>query len=278
MERIQTQGLHHITLVGADRQTSIDFWEGVLGMPFVFEQPNLDNAAESHIYFDPGDGRLITVFTQRGPQADPAPHADRTRLRAPHRVQCLARDVQRGAASGSNERGIRNTGLRDRQIFDAVYFEDPLGPADRAFLLEIRAAGRASAIPTCCTRRIICASRAATGRSTKSHHRRRDRDAGARARPRACRPTARPKNPTAEADLRPTVNNQLNQGGNHVRDQTPCDQAERQQHERARVRARRQARLRRGRRLRQDAQRRVRRQESRAFSRRWSRPTICPRA
>ena len=47
MRKIQTQGVHHITLVGADRQTSIDFWEGVLGMPFVFEQPNLDNAARA---------------------------------------------------------------------------------------------------------------------------------------------------------------------------------------------------------------------------------------
>ena len=63
MRKLQSQGVHHITLVGADRQTSIDFWEGVLGMPFVFEQPNLDNPAESHLYFDPGDGSLITVFT-----------------------------------------------------------------------------------------------------------------------------------------------------------------------------------------------------------------------
>ena len=45
MKKIQTQGVHHITLNGADRRTSIDFWEGVLGMPFVFEQPNLDNHA-----------------------------------------------------------------------------------------------------------------------------------------------------------------------------------------------------------------------------------------
>src|ERR1700744_5174391 len=63
MQKLQTQGLHHITLRGADRQTSIDFWEGLLGMPFIFEHPNLDNPAESHTYFDPGDGRLITVFT-----------------------------------------------------------------------------------------------------------------------------------------------------------------------------------------------------------------------
>ena len=60
---VQSQGLHHITLNGADKKTSIDFWEGVLGMPFVFEQPNLDNPDENHLYFDPGDNRLITIFT-----------------------------------------------------------------------------------------------------------------------------------------------------------------------------------------------------------------------
>ena len=72
MRKLQTQGVHHITIVGAGRQTSIDFWEGVLGMPFVFEQPNLDNASESHLYFDPGDGRLITIFTNEERMPDPA--------------------------------------------------------------------------------------------------------------------------------------------------------------------------------------------------------------
>ena len=72
MKKIQTQGVHHITMIGADRQTSIDFWEGVMGMPFIFEQPNLDVPAESHLYFDPGDGRLITVFTNENRQPDSA--------------------------------------------------------------------------------------------------------------------------------------------------------------------------------------------------------------
>ena len=78
MRKLQAQGVHHITLVGADRQTSIDFWEGVLGMPFVFEQPNLDQPSESHLYFDPGDGRLIDraravehAAIQRDPLAGP---------------------------------------------------------------------------------------------------------------------------------------------------------------------------------------------------------------
>ena len=71
MRKLQSQGVHHITIVGADRQTSIDFWEGLLGMPFVFEQPNLDNEGESHLYFEPGDGRLITVFTDESRTPDP---------------------------------------------------------------------------------------------------------------------------------------------------------------------------------------------------------------
>ena len=44
MRKIQTQGVHRSTIDGANRQTSIAFREGVLGMPFVFEHPNLDNA------------------------------------------------------------------------------------------------------------------------------------------------------------------------------------------------------------------------------------------
>src|SRR5690348_16019490 len=71
MRKLQTQGVHHITLTGSDRQTSIDFWEGILGMPFVFEQPNLDNPDESHLYFDPGDGRLITIFTNESRKGTP---------------------------------------------------------------------------------------------------------------------------------------------------------------------------------------------------------------
>jgi catechol 2,3-dioxygenase-like lactoylglutathione lyase family enzyme len=126
MEKLQTQGLHHVTLVGADRQTSIDFWEGILGMPFVFEQPNLDDAKESHIYFDPGDGRLITVFTRE----DRVPVQRRTPT-DPGCVHHIAFNVSRAvflqAVKRLDARGIKHTGVRDRMIFDAVYFQDPMG-------------------------------------------------------------------------------------------------------------------------------------------------------
>jgi len=126
MRKIQTQGVHHITIVGADRQTAIDFWEGVLGMPFVFEQPNLDNAAESHLYFDPGDGRLITVFTSedRTPGPNPTP-------REPGNVHHLAFSLSQATFHGTverlDERGIRHSGVKDRGFMDSIYFDDPLG-------------------------------------------------------------------------------------------------------------------------------------------------------
>ena len=74
MAKLQSQGVHHITLVGANRQTSVDFWEGVLGMPLVFEQPNLDDPEQNHLYFDPGDGRLITIFTSESWKPDSRPN------------------------------------------------------------------------------------------------------------------------------------------------------------------------------------------------------------
>jgi catechol 2,3-dioxygenase-like lactoylglutathione lyase family enzyme len=126
MRKLQTQGVHHITIVGADRRTSIDFWEGVLGMPFVFEQPNLDNAAESHLYFDPGDGRLITVFTNE----ERVPDASRTSTEqgcVHHLAFSLSQATFRQAVERLDERGIRSSGVKDRGFMDSIYFEDPLG-------------------------------------------------------------------------------------------------------------------------------------------------------
>jgi glyoxalase family protein len=126
MRKLQSQGVHHITLTGADRQTSIDFWEGLLGMPFVFEQPNLDNPGESHLYFDPGDGRLITVFTNEDRVPDPA--------RTPtdpgcvhHIALSLSQATFHQAVERLDERGIRHSGVKDRGFMDSIYFEDPLG-------------------------------------------------------------------------------------------------------------------------------------------------------
>lgn len=126
MRKLQVQGVHHITVTGADRQTSIDFWEGVLGMPFLFEQPNLDHPDEDHLYFDPGDGRLLTVFSNESRKADPRPAAS-----GPGCVHHLAFAVSRStfaqAVARLDERGVAHSGPKDRGFMDSIYFRDPLG-------------------------------------------------------------------------------------------------------------------------------------------------------
>ncbi|HTX45358.1 MAG TPA: VOC family protein [Solirubrobacteraceae bacterium] len=126
MRKLQSQGVHHITLVGADRQTSIDFWEGVLGMPFVFEQPNLDRPSESHLYFDPGDGRLITVFTNEAREPD----HERTPTDpgcVHHLAFALSQATFAQTVERLDERGIEHSGVKDRGFMDSIYFNDPLG-------------------------------------------------------------------------------------------------------------------------------------------------------
>jgi catechol 2,3-dioxygenase-like lactoylglutathione lyase family enzyme len=126
MRKLQSQGVHHITLVGADRQTSIDFWEGVLGMPFIFEQPNLDRASESHLYFDPGDGRLITVFTNDDRKPDPTRTS--TDMGCVHHIAfSVSRVSFLQAVERLDEREIKHSGVKDRGFMDSIYFEDPLG-------------------------------------------------------------------------------------------------------------------------------------------------------
>lgn len=126
IRKLQTQGVHHITLVGAERQTSIDFWEGVLGMPFIFDQPNLDNPNEGHLYFDPGDGRLITIFTNE----DRKPDASRTSTEpgAVHHVAfAVSSATFKQTVNRLDARNIKHSGPKDRGFMDSIYFKDPLG-------------------------------------------------------------------------------------------------------------------------------------------------------
>lgn len=126
MQRLQSQGVHHISLIGADRRSAVDFWEGVLGMPLVFEQPELDGGGDTHLFFDPGDGRLITVFVNE------ARKPDGKRLRTPpgavhHIAFTVSAAVFAQAVSRLEARGIAHSGVKDRGFMDSLYFKEPLG-------------------------------------------------------------------------------------------------------------------------------------------------------
>ena len=125
MKKTQVQGVHHITLVGSTKKSAVDFWQGALGMPFIFEQPNLGNPEENHLYFDPGDGRLLTVFTNESRE-------DAGRA-APREIGCIdhiAFNVSRATFHEAPARLTAN-GIsfyqKDRGFMDSIYLKDPNG-------------------------------------------------------------------------------------------------------------------------------------------------------
>jgi glyoxalase family protein len=129
--KLQVQGVHHITFVGSNREATIEFYSGVLGMPLIFEQPNLDVPDETHLYFDAGDGRLITFFVRPARQNDPAPNPEG--IGNLHHLALMAsRATYTQVAQRLNDQGIWNTGPIDRGFMDSIYFRDPNGQ-----LLEI---------------------------------------------------------------------------------------------------------------------------------------------
>ena len=123
---IQTQGIHHITLNGSNRKTSIEFWQNILGMPLIFEQPNLDDLLTNHLYFDCGDGRTITVFTRE----DINPHTtlnDNSPGSVHHIAFWVSQSTIRIAKKNLSDNGFENSGIKDRGFMDSLYFREPLG-------------------------------------------------------------------------------------------------------------------------------------------------------
>jgi catechol 2,3-dioxygenase-like lactoylglutathione lyase family enzyme len=70
---VRTTGTDHVTLVGSNEADTVAFYRDVLGMRLVMRQPNLDDPDATHLFFDAGDGRVVTFFvdgreSNEGPQ------------------------------------------------------------------------------------------------------------------------------------------------------------------------------------------------------------------
>lgn len=126
MTRIQAQGVHHITFVGSNREATIAFYQGLLGMPLVMAQPNLDVPDEEHLYFDTGDGRLITFFVRSTRETDPTPNPEGIG-NLHHIAFTVSHVTYTQIAQRLHDHGIQNTGPIDRGFMDSIYFRDPNG-------------------------------------------------------------------------------------------------------------------------------------------------------
>jgi catechol 2,3-dioxygenase-like lactoylglutathione lyase family enzyme len=120
------QGVHHLTFVGSNREAVIEFYQGFLGMRLVLDQPNLDVPGEEHLYFDAGDGRLLTYFVRPTRENDTTPNPQGIG-NLHHMALTVSHVVYTQVVERLKERGIENTGPIDRGFMDSIYFRDPNG-------------------------------------------------------------------------------------------------------------------------------------------------------
>ena len=126
MKKLQVQGVHHITIVGSTKQSAIAFWQGVLWKcPSSSSSPTSANPTRTTLNFDPGDGRLLTVFTNETREDAQRP--------APRDIGCvehIAFNVSRATFTQAPAR-LQEHGIefieRDRGFMNSIYLKDPNG-------------------------------------------------------------------------------------------------------------------------------------------------------
>jgi len=74
-------------LIGSNEAETIEFYRDVLGMPLVLRQPNLDQPEVTHLFFDTGDGRILTFFVEddRDSSRQPSGHPSAASTTSPSR-------------------------------------------------------------------------------------------------------------------------------------------------------------------------------------------------
>lgn len=129
------QGLHHITLVCADAQRTVDFYVGVLGLRLIKRTVNFDDPTSYHLYFGDEIGRPGTAITffewPTAPQGYPGIGGTH------HFALQVADDI--GLLKWKRrltDLGLSVQGPLDRNYFKSIYLRDPDG-----VILEIATTG-----------------------------------------------------------------------------------------------------------------------------------------
>ena len=121
---IHTTGTDHITVWGSNAADTIAFYRDLLGMPLVLRQPNLDDPSQTHLFFDTGDGRILTVFVSD--DRDSA-RGQRVSTGAVHHLCFSVAPDRFEETMDALEADGRGFNLFDRGIFLSLYTRDNNG-------------------------------------------------------------------------------------------------------------------------------------------------------
>ncbi|WP_114576568.1 VOC family protein [Saliphagus sp. LR7] len=121
----RTTGTDHVTIWGSNAEDTIAFYRDLLGMPLVLRQPNLDDPSQTHLFFDTGDGRIITFFVSDDRPSNQGPQ--RGGVGAVHHLAfSFAPEDFRTVMEALEEAG-HGYNVFDRGIFQSLYTQDNNG-------------------------------------------------------------------------------------------------------------------------------------------------------
>jgi catechol 2,3-dioxygenase-like lactoylglutathione lyase family enzyme len=122
--RFTVTGTDHITIEGTDPDGTIEFYRDILGMPLVLRQPNLDRSELTHLFFDTGDGRLLTFFVSDDRESASLPDPDPGQVH--HLAFCIEGEQLESIKSELTDAGYPCSEY-DRGAFHSLYTADNNG-------------------------------------------------------------------------------------------------------------------------------------------------------
>ncbi|MDG5775798.1 VOC family protein [Haloarculaceae archaeon H-GB2-1] len=122
---IHTTGTDHVTIWGSNAADTIAFYRDLLGMPLVLRQPNLDDPSQTHLFFDTGDGRILTVFVSDERTSNQRPL--RTQTGGVHHLCFSVAPEDFGDVMAALDDAGRGYNVFDRGVFHSLYTRDNNG-------------------------------------------------------------------------------------------------------------------------------------------------------
>ncbi|WP_330631454.1 VOC family protein [Halocatena halophila] len=122
---IHTTGVDHITLIGSNEADTIAFYRDLLGMSLVLRQPNLDAPSVTHLFFDTGDGRLLSFFVNEDRTSQQTPQ--RPGIGAVHHLAFKLEPERFRDVMAALERADHPYNEFDRGVFHSLYTHDHNG-------------------------------------------------------------------------------------------------------------------------------------------------------
>ena len=119
-----TTGTDHVTVWGSNEADTVAFYRDLLGMPLVLRQPNLDDPSQTHLFFDTGDGRILTFFVS---DDRPSARGQRGGVGAVHHLCFSVAPDRYEEVMEALETAGKRYNVFDRGIFHSIYTHDNNG-------------------------------------------------------------------------------------------------------------------------------------------------------